>query len=208
MDYLDLYEIVAKYYPIGISDNNPSYLDFSGYRNLRSLCEKKGEQGGDDTWKSFLVAFKSKSPRILSTEIISQRYHPCFSASFQISFEKTETITYTRELQTHVSLLGPAFTIFGVETVTINQLEATLNPLIIISPISAYEEYFISARQFIGDYYPKYQFVPFMMLENRVPGLRVNGADNEQQQDSSFFQALFTYENITNFPTEGDFFYV
>jgi hypothetical protein len=207
MDYPDLYEIVAKYYPIGITDNNPSYMEFSGYKTLSMLCEKKGEQSSEERWKSFRTALKSSSSGILSTEVISQTYHPCFSASFQLSREETETLSYLRELQVHISVLGPVFTIFGVDTITLNEMQATLDPLIFVSPTSIYEECFTTARRLVADYYPKYQFIPFYLLENRVPGLRVSGAVNYQDQDASFFQALFTYENITNFPTEGDFSY-
>lgn len=207
MEFLDLYEIVAKYYPIGISDDDPQYFDFTGYKQLENLCRKKVERDQDERWKSLLAAIKSRNPKILASKVISQEYYPCFSASFQLLTEKTQTITYSRELQIHISILGPFFTIFGLDTVTLNQIQRTMEPLIFISPISIYEEFFNSARKLIGDYYLNYRFVPFSVLEQRVPGLRVSGAVNYFQQDASFYQALFTRQNVTNFQSEGDSFY-
>jgi hypothetical protein len=205
--YMDVYEVLAKYYPIGMAYVHPDYDSFSGCRLRQELCDKKRENASIEKWQQLLKLLTKNNSQVLNVKTISQEYYPCWSADILLSQEKNQTTTYTRSIQIHLSILGPFFCVFGLDTVKLNQVERELDPLIYVSPFSIYEPWFNSIRNVVKVNYSGYKFLPFGTLQQRVPGLSVPDAVNYFDQDASVFQGLFTLENVTNYLTIGDEYY-
>jgi hypothetical protein len=56
-------------------------------------------------------------------------------------------------------------------------------------------------------HYADWEYVPYAILKERVPGLSVPGANNERFGDASVYQALFNSEDVFLNRIYGDYLY-
>jgi len=209
MDYLKIFEDIVKYYPIGISQYDPKYLTYSGTISLQRKCYDKLESPLYKKWK-MLVGDIKKESGVASADAESPLFYPCYTGNLLIHKEKRGAITFKRSLVFHLSLLGPYYTIYGLDSVIIKGIDgkySDFEPLLYASPIDVYEEFFPLLRMKIEEIYHGYQLLSQYTLGKRVKSLDVCGAKVKEGQDSSVFQALFTFDDITNYKILGDFRY-
>lgn len=207
MDIEDIEEEIGKYYPVGTSDYDPVYLDSVEYQRLQNLLSQKEDTDVAKKWKTLLRRLAAVQEQVLAMEVISNHLYPCFSMELLLSQEKTQTVTYARGIQLHLSLIGPFFTVLGSDLVFLNQVQRYLDPLIYISPLGIYQKWFPLLRTLVGEIYPEYVFLPHFQWEARVTGLSVMGAVNYYNQEASVFQALFMPDNVGNYQRIGDDLY-
>jgi hypothetical protein len=84
---------------------------------------------------------------------------------------KLEDFAHTKTLNFYISILGPFFTIHGINTSTVfSKLDYTHGPqtghfiaknLLTISPIFGYEDLFKALEDEIREFFPGYRFVPY-----------------------------------------------
>ncbi len=210
MNYSDIFDVVCKYYPIGIDRDDPCYKDYHGSHLLElRVKEILSSSESKVRWKELFKKFKFDFPEILDANTDSRPSNVCYSAEILINEKKIENITHTLKLYCHLSYLGPFFCIYGKEEIFV---EKTINitrfdPLLIVSPEDIVENYFSSLRNRIEEEYPEIRFLPFFWLNKRVKCLRIVTSDLKEYQCSSIFQALFTRENITDYKILGNELY-
>lgn len=206
LDFEYLYEVITKYYPLGIRDTDPAYIEYPGLISMQELANQKIEPVPYNRWKECVKGFKPSEHAILQTSAESPLFHPCYSGRIRLTKEKTGRFTYTRELFVHLSVLGPFYSIYGADKVSldIDGEEETFDPVIFASPYLFYRKIFLELRDRIQHNYPDHIFVPQMLLAKRLSSVYVSGMKRRSEKNASVFQALFIPDDITEFPIKGD----
>lgn len=207
MTFIEIYENIVKYYPLGVNEFDDDYYEYSGTIRLQKIYQRKTEPDVYNKWIDFLKTINNKKKEILETETISSEVHSCFSAKFLLLKEISESLTYTKEVQVHISLLAPFYTLFGLDKVTINATDKEFDPILCPSPQGIYEPWFPLLRNKVESKYSGYKFLPYSFTKQRIKELYIAGADTLEGEFGSVFQAFFTSFNLPNFQVEGDIYY-
>jgi hypothetical protein len=208
MRYIDIYECITKYYPLGINELEPIYQEYSGYKLLRELCFDKLNPVKSYLWEKLVSDLKSSFSSLICVKDETELIEPSYSCSLILSQEKTSNITYQKEIRLHVSVLGLFYTVYGLDTIRIydaydNVLLET-QPILSVSPIDDYKDLIPLVRDIIKNIYSECSYVPFYYLKKRVKALSVAGVSVLEGSSASAFQALFTSEDIANYKFRGD----
>ncbi len=114
-----------KYYPLGIKSDLPTYHEFPGQVELGKIVVDNIHN--NKNFKSRWKDFEKELRRDLKKSIEGQTYafRPSFSSSLSLSKFKHNELLHFKSLRFSVSLLGPFYTVYGVdETIIILQIEA------------------------------------------------------------------------------------
>lgn len=210
MNYIKVYEDIIKYYPIGISSYDPRYLEYSGIISLQNKCYEKLDSLAYNKWKALVKEAKKEIVGSLNLDSESPLFYPCYSGSLLLYKEKKGSMLFKRTIVFHISVIAPYFTIYGLDNISIahnNMLPIEFDPILYASPIDIYEESFKLIQKKIEDQYDGYRFISQNTLGKRITSLEVAGANVNEGQSSSIFQALFTFDNVTNYKWIGDPWY-
>lgn len=187
-----IYEVIQKYYPIGVPKNEAKlYFDFPGIKAIEKLLVEQihQQENFEKTWLSFCGQIEEETGFPLVGTTMGQA--PSFSAYLVIEEEQYPNLIYTKELHFAISLLGPFYQIYGVDYIQIiepNLSAPRIANVITPSPLGAYEKVFIHLEKMIQKKYPTYRLIPFFIGQQYVPKLQVVYSDDEL---CSVNQALF-----------------
>ena len=195
-----MFEYIERFYPLGMSVYDQQFNNSPKFKLLLELS-RKTSVAQNNLWAKIIRNLKSEQ-QFLEVQDKFNDLHPCYSASILLFKQKSETLTYERELRIHVCAIAPFYTVLGFDSVTINQVRTALDPLIFVSPISIYEKWFSSIRILVSEHFPKFRLIPFDLLQEQVPGLSLHETNGD-----CVFQALFTPENVSRCKTIGNPFY-
>src|SRR6187402_1356901 len=110
MNYTDIYNIIAKYYPIGIDVNDPSYQAYEGSQLLKEKIEEVlNYDESKSRWKQIFIDVNCDFPDLLSVTTDAPPISICYSAELFISNQNKQNIIHTQKLYCHLSYLGPFF---------------------------------------------------------------------------------------------------
>ncbi|WP_303312236.1 hypothetical protein [Hymenobacter sp. BT730] len=204
-NYWPIYDTIKQYYPLGIYTNEESrglYDSYPGSKALQSVIHnniwnKKNFSQGWSEFEKFLRQYFKR-------QVIGTTYANAPSFSSYVLLEKThlDKLFHYKELHFTVSLLGPFYTIYGLDFTGI-KLEEIWDPLdtsnrrivdrssisaITTSPYLEYETHFIDLEAQIKQRYPQFRMVPFNMNMKSIKGLRTG---LYLQQENCVFHALF-----------------
>lgn len=211
MKYIDIYECIIKYYPLGINELEPIYQEYSGYKLLQELCYNKFNSVKSKQWGKLISNLKSSFSSIICAQDKTLSIEPSYSCSLILSKNKISNIIYQREIRLHISVLGLFYTIYGLDTIRIydadNNMLMETQPILSVSPIDDYKDSIPMVRNIIKDTHAEFSYVPFHYLKKRVKALSVAGVTVLEGNGASIFQALFTNEDITNYKLRGDINY-
>jgi len=206
MNYIEIFEQINKYYPIGIDRFDNVYNEYEGIDRIHELCQKKLEKSPYKRWKNLVEETSKVHAGVISFDYESPLFYQSYCGHYLLHREKTEIMTYEREIHFHVSVLAPYYTIYGLDKVSLtikNQGRCTFQPLLYVSPINIYEKWFGTLREKIEAQYKGFEFLEHMFLKKRVKSLSVINAKIKDAQDASVFQAFFAPDDITNYQTVG-----
>lgn len=211
MRYIDIYECVIKYYPLGINELEPIYQEYSGYKLLQELCYDKLNPVRSNHWKKLVLELKSLHPCVISAKDETRSTEPSYGCSLVLSQNRISNITYQKEIRLHVSVLGLFYTVYGLDTIRIydayNNVLMETQPILTVSPIDDYKELIPLVRDMVKNMYAELSYVPFYYLKKPVKALSVAGVSVLEGSSASVFQALFTSEDIANYKFRGDINY-
>lgn len=225
-DFWSVYETMKKYYPLGIKD--PGGIDclFDQYPGQEAMREIIGEnlveqKNYRERWTKFKNTLKGnlKKP-VQSTSIL---FAPCFSGLVLLKHKKDTEAIHRKELHFAVSLLGPFYTIFGMDSTTI-LLEREDKPrelfegedarqyfeavhAVTVSPYKEYEAPFLRLQQNITERFEGYKFVPYAINVMKLEGLHISYSSYGDNTDGTIYKALFNHLLDTEVMVRGDSYY-
>lgn len=212
MKFIDIYDKISKYYPIGLDSIDPNYQEFSGFHLLLKMIENKMmPERFDNKWRPYVKSIKNVFPELIYTSSETMLMDVCYSGQLVIKEEITQSIHFKQTLVFHLSVIESFFTIYGRNDISVvcsdkNNPNLLFDPVITVSPIGVYEKYYNYIMLSIHDNYPESNFIPYVLLKQRINGLSLD-SHLKENQDPSVFQALFVGENLTDYKTQGDEFY-
>jgi hypothetical protein len=209
MKFEDVYNKITKYYPIGLDNFDQNYQEFSGFQLLLKMIENKMmPEHFANKWKPFVKSIKNVFPELIRTSSETMLMDVCYSGQLVIKEEVTKSIHFKQTLVFHLSVIESFFTVYGRNDISIlysdkHKQDLIFDPVITVSPIGAYEKYYNYIKSSIQDSYPESNFIPYVLLKQRINGLSLD-SHLKENQDPSVFQALFVGENLTDYKTQGD----
>jgi hypothetical protein len=210
LEYMDLYDQIAKYYPIGISDMDENYTQYSGFKELQKLCEAKFNFSEYNKWNLVIEEIKNETQGVIRSSSDSLLNHPSYKGEFLLYSEQIGRIVYLRSINIQLCIFAPFYTVYGLDQIILKTDEGQdigFQPLVYKSPIDIFSTWFQPIRNKVRQEYPDYKFVKFSLLSAKIPSLTVSSSHCLKGESSSIFQALFQFEDITQYLSKGDFQY-
>ena len=196
-DYWSIYEAIKKYYPIGIQpkrhqhnslfDHYPGYIAMNQFIN-DNIIKQKNYRERLGKFKLHLREEVKKPVQDNGRDALV----PSFSALVQLQSIKEQDRIFLKELHFSVSLIGPFFTIFGMDRTLLNlsgkfpmAVGSEQEPVYIfdathaitVSPFEEYEQVFTMVEQKISTWFSGYRFIPYYINKMYFEGLRLQNTD-------------------------------
>ncbi len=190
-DFWEIYECIAKYYPIGIPiDESRFSQSFRGHKDFVSVLEVNLHD--NKKFKAVWKSFDNEIKKLTKKKVIGSNFgqEPCFSSYLELEKNRHKDFTRFKELYYYVSLLGNFYTVIGVdrnEVRKINKRFYTTNYLI-VSPEHEFTEAYKLLCDQIESRFKGFRFVPFYVCTQTIIGLEVL-ADSEKKDN--VFSAIF-----------------
>ncbi|MGM0580191.1 MAG: hypothetical protein ACQETL_05900 [Bacteroidota bacterium] len=202
-----LYKTIKEYYPLNKENSNLSDItETSEYKKRINLITHKLH---DRNEYKFWVNFIKQLNELINKEVknINLKQQPSFNGEINIETSKYDNIETKISLIFSISLLGPYYSIMGVENLRINREQSgeeyntSLNDQIMAfaSPTKLLNPHFEILRTKIKEEFPEYKQVPYNILKLKIKGLN--------SSDESVYKALFN--GTFSFPkiVRGDKYY-
>ncbi|QHL87554.1 hypothetical protein GU926_08930 [Nibribacter ruber] len=150
--------------------------------------------------------------------LLAYRNDPSFQGYISLSNQKGKNFRWTKELRFYISLLGPYYTIFGLDMtqITLERASTWGEPegvkcqtfssfqAITVSPEFEYRETFLLLKQKIAGWFPDYKFVPYEINREQIAGVKVDPDRIDDRIKSSVHNALFGSLIDIEIPIRGD----
>ncbi|TDW95950.1 hypothetical protein [Dinghuibacter silviterrae] len=203
-DFWPVYDCIKRFYPLGIPRGS-LYKDYAGFKEAVALWES--EIVNADRCEARWAPFVNEVTLGLGKPVFGRTYGqaPCYSIAVELERKVLENITRIRELQCFVSILGPFYTVIGIDRNEIQTGErhpVRSTNYMVVSPQHEYEDSFRKLCDIVEDRFKGYRFVPYRICTTAIEGLRVWYMD-EDEPGNRIFHALFTYQIDFNIQTLG-----
>ncbi len=214
-DFWPIYEALRKFYPIGIKNQEGGiFYDYPGIIALgRLIAENVIEVSNyENRWKDRM----DKWSAVIEKNIIGTTYgqEPSFSAYIEIEKTESDNSIFEKKLHFTVSLIGPFYTIFAVDSTILIEKDFKLSekdaprnrhyPVThrtTISPYREYAEVFEKTRSLIEKDFQNYHFVPHYIHSSAIKGLYVPYRDDSFNR---IYHGLFNQQFDFNSILVGD----
>ncbi|MBO9701003.1 MAG: hypothetical protein J7604_12390 [Sporocytophaga sp.] len=219
-DFSSIHETLGKYFPIENPDqfNGKDIRDFVGVKRVEEILnENFFTINYRERWGKFRKFLKEELKEPFHNSTIA--FYPCYSGIVILKEEKNNNLTYTKELHFFISLLGPFYTILGIDKAEITLEEHfnwdkenssssyEANLVVTVSPYMEYQEPFNMLQKKIIEYFPSLKFIPYEVNIEKVEGVSLIYPDTQGDAKNSVFSALFRPDNYFNTETRGNTHY-
>ncbi|AEV99769.1 hypothetical protein A4D02_26220 [Niastella koreensis] len=190
-DFGKVFDSIKHFYPIGVKKNE-SRLDFSypGFKELESIIIDNihSVKHFEDRWSVFIREIEAE----FNKETIGTTYGqaPSFSAFVLLEKSTFDNLTRTKEVHFFVSLVGPYYTIIGLDsnTVKIEEKNYRSTNYLVVSPENEFAQIFRLLCDKIETRFEGFRFIPIDLCRQVIDGLNVRySAENL----NTVFHALF-----------------
>ncbi|UPL49607.1 hypothetical protein [Hymenobacter sublimis] len=192
-NFWPLYTTIQQYYPLGLAV--PEYDDdfrrrYPGHEQLWNICTDRIENypAFRQRWKPFQNHLKAVFKR---TVYQSGGVAPSYAGHLVVQKPKPPALGHRKELHFAISLLGPYYTIYGLDTswvelpetrYAMGHPEPNTQPVmrsaihaLTISPYEEYADLFVRLEAAIREWFPEHRLVPFAIGRQALAGLVVEG---------------------------------
>lgn len=157
-------------------------------------------------WKAYVEKLKEHFPGVEIQRDI--KLQPGVGAIFTLRDNTYDGFTITQKLHVYHSLLGPFYTVFGVNLVYYYNGEynsMVFDSIITAAPIDEYKELFEAVLERLKEDFPESTFMSFQVARSTYPGFRTGWVRHEG--DHSLLQALFMNRDLARCAFRGNLMY-
>ncbi|MCO5945979.1 hypothetical protein [Mucilaginibacter flavidus] len=193
--FKQLGETIKAFYPAGLSSYEPEYHEYAGIKKLQEIIwEGIGVRKNFRNWSAFVKRVSAK----LNKEVDGTTYGlmPGYSADLILERHEDNMLIREKKISFAVSLLGPYYSICGIDQTTIKLLddEATryyeaIN-VVTVSPYREFEADFIFIEQQITKKFKGYKIVPFDICMDFIKDVETLYS---MGQEGNIYSALFNH---------------
>jgi hypothetical protein len=223
-DFSEIKETILKFY--SIEDFNIQFQDRVEMHDSRSdIGEIINENfivttNYKSRWRKFFAYLnKELSSPPLETMIA---FYPCYSGKIILHKESFNDLIYTKELHFFISLLGPYYSIFGLDKCMValeeempilnNDFKTKKRPyeanlVLTVSPYLEFEASFIELQKKIRDYFPTFKFIPFVINRKEVEGISLDSLNLNVNNKELVFSLLYRPEKYLELQVRGDVYF-
>ena len=215
-------DTIGQYYPIGSVDMPLDESTLEGFSKFKSFQKLIGDNFSsyDQKWDPFVRQIELVlEKRVGAHPALSA---PCLSGFVEIASTKAKDLTWTKELQFYISLLGPYYCIYGLDYSAVHlDIDRPFAPnttdkgyfraynAITISPAFEYKDTFLRLKQEIGNKFPQHRFVPYQVGMTRIQEIATyyHGSYPKNSYMDSIYTGLFGPECVKECHSRGDKYY-
>ena len=158
---------IEEYYPVAIDQQSAEYFEYPGIKKLQEIMQENiaNKTTFNELWKSFLVKLRKGLKKKIHSTIYG--YVPGFSADLILERYEDEAMLRLKKISFAVSLIGPFFSICGVDETFIKEKDhptkayTSIN-VITVSPYKEFQKDFLYLKEKIEEAFNGYQFVPMI----------------------------------------------
>ena len=207
-DFWKVYDSIKRFYPIGIKkDESKMYFSYPGLEELSAIVVDNIHN--DNHFKERWNLFTKEIEAEINKEVIGTTYGqaPSFSSFVQLDKTCYDDLTRTKELHFFVSLVGPWYTIIGVDVNEVKSEERNYRSTnyLVVSPENEFTEAFGMLCNKIEKRFEGFRFIPFNLCTQTIDGLEVRYTHENR---NAVFHALFNdHIDLTTRNIIGNDFY-
>jgi hypothetical protein len=203
---------IKHFYPTGLSSHEAEYHKYAGVEELKEIT---GSNIGDNKiykkrWGSFLNFVRKESGKQVNSTTYG--FVPGYSADLILDNFEDEFLIRTKRIAFAVSLLGPFFSICGVDETFIKVKNEGMHGayhainVVTASPYMEFENDFNGIKYWIEKKFPGYKFVPFFIT---MMHLKDTETLYSMGQEGTVYNALFNhlFNFYTHYKSRGDQYY-
>lgn len=223
-DFSSIEETLIKYFPVANPHdfNEENIKDFKGFQDIGEILNINfgTNKNYREKWGKFKKHLKKELRRPVLESMVA--FYPCYSGFVTLKKEKNNNLTYSKELHFFISLLGPYYSIFGVDKCEIALEESmpwmnvseeiltrpySANLAITVSPYLEFQESFQDLQKKILDYFPSLKFVPYSINLRKEEGISLLYPYRDEKFKNTVFSALFNPDIFFNSEPRGDTYF-
>jgi hypothetical protein len=225
-DFWPIYETIKRYYPIGIAwqrEDEEDFLseDYPGTKELSKLIKENifVRKNFKERWGKCKEFLREQLRKPVQDTVIA--WHPCYSGFISLKKTKGQDFTITKELHFAISLLGPYYTIYGLDRSEIRlprerptlrkehqkenfDISHRADQVLTISPYLEYEQSFQSLQAKLTEWFANYKFVPYAVYSMQLEGLHTPIDVGKEANTGYIYSALFNLQFTFPMEIRGD----
>jgi hypothetical protein len=214
-DFTPIYDTLTIYFPIEnpYLFNEENIKEFHGVEKINNLLRDHffNKKNYTQRWGSFRKHLKRHWKKSFEETMVA--FYPCYSGRIILHSQKTNNHTYTKELHFYISLLGPYYSIMGIDRseITLHEnwesfadhlkksdVSYEADHVITVSPYQEYADDFKTLQTQITSFFEGLRFVPFKINLKKIQGISIVYTDTEEYLRNTVFSALFRPLKITS----------
>jgi len=204
-NFWPIYEVIKRFYPIGIKRVSNAYFDYPGIKELEAKVASNIHD--EEAFKSW-TQFEEEISKEYNLKVIGTTYGqaPSYSADIIIEQTDTESFRSIKKLSIAVSLAGDFFTIYGIDETAIKEKGSGEHPIsypsinvLTASPFKEFESIFKGLKKTIETKFTGYKFIPYAVNSMVIDGLQVRYLDDKDEctvYNALFNQFLDSYDSM------------
>jgi hypothetical protein len=192
---IEIGKTIEEYYPVGIDQQSAEYFEYPGIKKLELMLAEYSSNNTSfhEVWKLFLI----KLPKDLRKKMHSTTYGfvPGFSADLILERYEDEAMVRLKKLTFAVSMIGPFFSICGVDETFIKEKDhptkayGSIN-VITASPYKEFEKDFLYLKEKIEETFEGYQYVPMIAALSFLENMQIY---HSYREEYTVYNALFNH---------------
>jgi len=191
---------IREIYPIGLNTLSPEYNQYPGIikayeiigENIGPPEQKPGPYA--KIWSSLLKSLRSTNGKRINGTTYG--FVPGFSADLILESYEDESLTRTKRIAFAVSLIGPFYSICGVDETSVKEKGDEFGRgyhainVVTASPFKEFERDFNCIKKLIEEKFLEYKFIPFNACMMHIKDMET---PHSAGQDCTVYNALFNH---------------
>ena len=200
--FQEIYDTIKTFYPIEEPDRYTSETisSFHGFIEMSRLMEENfiNQKNYRERWSKFNKHLKKSIKKsVRSTFTLT---NCCYCGEVVLETIETNEYTRTKKLHFFISILGPYFSIYGIDSSSVKlpvqehgteYLQYDADHAVTVSPISEYQTLFLSLEDSIREWFPGYLFIPYEIGMSTLKGISIEDEYQTTLHPDTIYEGIF-----------------